>query len=252
MTATETPFRLGYRAGRSGELLIANPYPPGTKGAKAWNRAWKLASKVGRGLINDLPHCLQPADCRAAKPGRLCVSCNMKRLHADPEFAARRDSRFKAATESYRASPEGQAQAIVQAENLRVLHQSPEWRKRRSVAMKANMADPEYRAKAAAASLARFERPGEREKQAAHMRKVARDPALKQKAVKTRRAKGHILSATKTRKIAEAVRDTEMTCEEIGTKFSVSASRVWQIAQAAGCGRGRGWKPKRPTSPPES
>lgn len=39
--------------------------------------------------------CLVPNECRAKTPGRLCRSCNMKRLHADPEFAKANAERMK-------------------------------------------------------------------------------------------------------------------------------------------------------------
>lgn len=52
--------------------------------------------------------CQQPDDCRAKGDG-LCRRCNMKRLHADPEFAARNSERSRERMKRLHADPEHRA-----------------------------------------------------------------------------------------------------------------------------------------------
>ena len=77
--------------------------------------------------------CLSPHECKAKTPGRLCRSCRMKALHADPEFAAANRERMKA----LHADPEF---AAARRERMKALNADPEFAAARRERMKARMA----------------------------------------------------------------------------------------------------------------
>jgi hypothetical protein len=110
--------------------------------------------------------CRQPESepCVAGKRGpcSLCTdlskaSARMKALHADPEFAAKRDALASARMKALNAAPEFAAKrdALASA-RMKALHADPEFAAKASARMKALNADPEFAAKRDALASARM------------------------------------------------------------------------------------------------
>lgn len=259
-TPTDTPFKLGYQAGRDRAARWRCPYPKDTAERARWREAYSLglkvrASSAGSGKVNATSGCAFPTDCRATGAG-LCRSCTMMRKHADPEFAARRDAKINAARDAALADPAIRARIGSAARDRLAKKRAadPSFGKKVGAKIKAHRrAHPEIEAKRVESLKAYWASPAglaRKDSQRAIIAAVNRSGSkAHDKMVKTRVASGEWLSRSDKRKIVAEVRDTQDPIEVIAGRWGKSDTRIREIARAAGVSRGKGWRPKKDGSP---
>lgn len=247
-TSSDTAFRLGWAAGRSGQPKKACPYEAGTADAISWGEAWRMAVKVGRGKQNASPWCQQPTDCRARADG-LCRVCVMDKNHADPEFREKRDANIRKAhvnvEHNWNQSPERRAAASAK---LKERWKDPDFRKSRAAGVKKAFADPGKRA-AILAAMDRARQTPEFKERARRQMATLHTPAMQAKAKASRVAKGLEMPRSRQRKIAHEVRDTEDTYEAIGRRYDITGGHVRTLAKKFGTVRPPSKYARKPKPP---
>lgn len=239
---TDTAFKEGFRAARLGRKRWPCPYAHGSVRKIDWLAGWDDGAKLGRGRQNDDPACVQPTDCGAARRSKRCRDCHIRKLHADPEFAAKRNAIIVAARSKLMATPGANEAALAKARSRQIW--TPEKRVKLAERLRELNADPAFHAKKLAGIERFFSNPANRDAKSDLLSKLANDPAHQKKIAEARLANGTFMKPSKKKRIAAAVRDTNDTYLQIAAHFDTTASTVSSIAGEYNVRRGRGYHRK--------
>lgn len=244
----DTPFKLGFRAGRARRKRGSCPYENGTREFKAWMKWYVIGLRAPRNreVMNFDSACKRPKNCIAAGPG-LCRSCSatirMVELRKDPEFVAKAKKRGSDHLKRMWADADRRARWTDRIrKSFEDFRNSPRGKKQRREIMIALNADPAFKEKARAAAKRHMAKAESKAVVRQNLLRGLALPGMVKRRYRIMVRNGHWLSKKTKEEIITAARDTDETLTSIAKRYGKSPGRIAQIAREAGILRGRPWR----------
>lgn len=249
---SETPFQLGFRAGRARQKRGTCPYPQKSAARKNWLKWYSIGLRVRHGcnVMNDSPHCKRPTDCVASSRGKHCRSCGgtfrMKRMRADPVMAEAARKRSSEQMKKFWDDPVLRAKfTAANKERAIKLFRTKEMRDAARIRLTNLKADPAFHAKNMAAVRAYLKRPEVIAEKRALIIKVNARPGKMKRVRRALVRNGTWLSDKQRIEVMEAVRDTDETLKSIGKRYNRAVTAISTIAISFGVYRGKKRGPRK-------